>query len=66
MAVSSPARIKANAKYNKKNVVQFKIGFNKKTDADIIAKLEQITERKESKADYVKTLIRKDIKENPS
>ena len=36
---SSAAKIAANARYNEKNVVQIKFGFNKKTDSDIIEHL---------------------------
>lgn len=64
MPKSTEARIAANARYNQKNVKQFKIGLNKSTDADIIAKLEQLKIEKKSQADYVKKLIRKDLSEN--
>ena len=60
MPKSTEARIAANARYNQEHVKQFKIGLNKSTDADIIAKLEQLKNEKKSQADYVKKLIRKD------
>ena len=58
MPKNSPARIAANARYNEKNVVQVKMGFNKKTDSDIIEKLNSV----ENKTGYIKDLIREDIK----
>ena len=59
MGKSSQAKISANARYNDKMVVQFKMGLNKKTDADVIERLNQ----QNSKQGYIKDLIRKDIKE---
>ena len=59
MGKSSQAKISANARYNDKMVVQFKMGLNKKTDADVIERLNQ----QDSKQGYIKDLIRKDIKE---
>lgn len=44
-------------RYDKKNTVQFKMKLNRKTDADIIKKLEEV----KNKQGYVKALIRKDI-----
>lgn len=55
---SSAAKIAANARYNEKNVIQVKFGFNKKTDSDIIEHLQ----KQENKQKYIKTLIRNDIK----
>ena len=55
---SSPARIRANAKYNAKNVRQFVLKFNIKTDADIIAVLDSI---EGSKQGYIRRLIREDM-----
>lgn len=52
----SPHRV-AVAKYNAKNTVQVPIRLNKKTDADILARLDEVP----SKMGYVKALIRKDI-----
>lgn len=53
----SKAQLRAQAKYDKDNTVQFKLKLNKKTDADIIKRL--------SAADniqgYIKELIRLDI-----
>jgi len=55
---SSAAKIAANARYNEKNVIQVKFGFNKKTDSDIIEHLQ----KKENKQKYIKELVRSDIK----
>lgn len=48
---------KSRAKYDAANTVQFKMKLNKKTDADILAKLEQAG----NKQGYIKALIRADI-----
>lgn len=56
--MSTKAQIKAINKYNANNTVSVLLRLNKKTDADIIAKLETV----ESKLGYVKECIRKDIK----
>lgn len=54
---ASKAQLRAQAKYDKDNTVQFKLKLNKKTDKDIIDRL--------SAADniqgYIKELIRLDI-----
>lgn len=55
---SSPAHVRANAKYNAKNVRQFVLKLNIKTDADVIAVLDGI---EGSKQGYIKELIRADI-----
>lgn len=55
---SSPAHVRANAKYNAKNVRQFVLKLNIKTDADVIAVLDSIDG---SKQGYIKQLIREDI-----
>lgn len=57
---STPAQIAASNRYNVANVKQVKIGLNKKTDADVIAKLEEVP----NIAGYIKGLIRDDIKTN--
>lgn len=51
-------RSKASIKYNAKNVKQFKLNLNLKTDQDIISHLESV----DNKQGYVKDLIRKDMK----
>lgn len=54
---TSKAQLRAQAKYDKDNTLQFKLKLNKKTDKDIITRL--------SAADniqgYIKELIRADI-----
>ena len=45
------------AEYDAKNTVQVKMKLNKKHDADIIEKLNEVV----NKQDYIKSLIRKDI-----
>ena len=57
MPKSSAAKIAANARYNAKNVIQVKFGFNKNTDADIIEHLQSL----DNKQAYIKALIREDI-----
>ena len=53
------AKIKANNKFNKANTRMVSLRLNYKTDADIISKLDSV----ESKMGYIKSLIRKDLKE---
>lgn len=57
----SEAQKRANQKYDSQNTQQFKMKLNKKTDADIILRLEQ----QPKKQSYIKALIREDIKRNP-
>lgn len=45
------------ARYDLENTVQIKMKLNKKTDADILEKLDEV----ENKQGYIKGLIRKDI-----
>ena len=54
---SSAERIAASMRYNEENVVQFKMAFNKKTDADILNHLGKMG----NKQGYIKSLIRKDM-----
>ena len=56
---TSDAKIKANNKFNKANTRMVSLRLNYKTDADIISKLDSV----ESKMGYIKSLIRKDLKE---
>ena len=48
---------KSKAKYDRENTVQFKMKLNKKTDADILKRLDEVG----NKQRYVKDLIRDDI-----
>lgn len=56
---TTEAQIRATKKYQEKNTRLMTIRLNLNTDADIIAKLEQV----ESKQGYIKELIRKDMEE---
>lgn len=47
----------AQAKYDKKNTVQFKLKYNKKTDADIIEMLQQCG----NKQGLIRELLRAEI-----
>ena len=47
----------ASARWDAENTVQIKLKLNKVTDADILAKLEEV----ESKQGYIKELIRQDM-----
>jgi hypothetical protein len=46
--------------YDEQNTVQFKMKLNRKTDKDILKKLETV----KSKQGYIKSLIRADIAED--
>lgn len=48
----------AQERYDKENTVSVRLKLNKKTDADIIAKLSKV----DSKQGYIKRLIREDAK----
>ena len=56
--MSTSAQSKASAKYDKENTTTFCMKLNKKTDADILAKLASVP----NKQGYIKDLIRKDLK----
>lgn len=56
--MSTKAQIKAINKFNKQNTVSVLVRLNKKTDADILQKLETV----DSKLGYIKECIRKDLK----
>ena len=55
--MATEAQREAVKRYNQATTVQLAVRLNRRTDADIIAKLEQV----ESKAGYIKQLIRDDI-----
>ncbi len=48
----------AQARYDAKNTVQIRLKLNIKTDADVLARLQQVG----NKQGYIKNLIRADIK----
>lgn len=52
----------AQARYDSANTIRVALKLNKKTDADIISKLNQ----QESKQGYIKKLIRADLRKNDS
>ena len=52
----------AQTTYMKNNTKAYYLRFTKSTDSDIIEKLESVDNR----LGYIKSLIRKDIKENPT
>lgn len=56
--MASEAQIRATKKYDEENTVRLSLKLNKTTDADILAKLEEV----ESKQGYIKELIRRDLK----
>lgn len=56
---SSEARLRANAKYDASHTKQVMLKLNLTTDADILAKLDEV----ENKQGYIKALIRADMKE---
>lgn len=51
------AQLKANAKYKAKLVTRYGFDFNRKTEADILDKLNTVRNR----SGYIKALIRQDI-----
>lgn len=58
MPKASEAQLRAQAKYDARETVQFKMKLNKKTDADVIQRLEE----QPNKQGYVKRLIREDMR----
>ena len=55
--MQTEAQKRAKKKYDEKTAVHVGLKFNKKSDADIIKKLESVG----SKQTYIKELIRKDL-----
>lgn len=55
---ASEAQLRAQEKYDKLNTVKVLLKLNKKTDADVLARLEEV----ENKQGYIKRLIREDIR----
>lgn len=56
--MATKAQIAAVRRYDEKNTTMFAIKLNKKTDADILNKLDSVP----NKQGYIKGLIREDIK----
>ncbi len=50
----------ANKRYREQNIMQLSVNFNRKTEPELVQKLEQV----ENKSGYIKSLIRKDIEES--
>lgn len=55
---TSKAQQEAFRRYQKKAQKRYQLAFHKEYDKDIIAKLDQV----ESKCDYIRQLVRADIK----
>ena len=56
--MASESQLRAIKKYDAANTVKILLKLNKKTDADILQKLEDVG----NKQGYIKELIRKDLK----
>lgn len=46
-----------NYRYSKKNLLKVMVGFNRKTEPELVERME----REENKAGYLKRLVREDI-----
>ena len=57
MATHTQAQLDYIRKYEKENVKQYRLRFNKVYDADVIAKIEE----QPNKIDYIRGLIKQDI-----
>jgi hypothetical protein len=55
--VATEAQIKAQAKYDAKNTRQLHLKLNRRTDCDVLEKLDSVP----SKQGYIKALIRADL-----
>ena len=60
MAKTSDAQLRAVARYDRDETRQIKMKLNVRTDADVLARLDEV----ESKQGYIKSLIREDIAKN--
>lgn len=56
--MATEAQKRAKLKYDEANTVQLKLKLNRKTDADILARLDAVA----NKQGYIKDLIRADLK----
>lgn len=54
---ATDAQKRAVRKYDDVNTVQIKMKLNKKTDADVLGRLDEVS----NKQGYIKSLIREDI-----
>lgn len=57
----SEAQKRAVAKYDAANTIQFHLKLNRKTDADILGRLDEASRQDGGKQGYIKALIRADI-----
>lgn len=55
--MATDAQRRASQKYDAENTVMFAFKFNRKTDADLIQKLQEVPNRQA----YLKSLIRADL-----
>lgn len=55
-------KYRAQAKYDKENTVSVRLKLNKKTDADILERLDGV----KSKQGYIKALVREDMRKRCS
>lgn len=59
--MTSEAQKRASAKYDAENTTVVRMKLNNKTDADILALLQEISTEPGGKQGYIKALIRADI-----
>ena len=59
--MTSEAQKRASAKYDAENTTVVRMKLNNKTDADILALLQEISAEPGGKQGYIKALIRADI-----
>jgi len=64
---TSDAQMRAVAKYDAANTTQIHLKLNLTSDADILARLDEVSkiDAKKGKQGYIKDLIRQDILEHP-
>lgn len=55
--MATEAQLKAGYKYDMKNTKQVHLKFNRRTDEDVLARLDEVP----SKQGYIKRLIREDL-----
>lgn len=53
------AQVRASMRYDEKNTVKFTVKLNRRTDRDLIERMESVS----NKNGYIKELIRKDIED---
>lgn len=55
--MATEAQLKAGYRYDRKNTKQVHLKFNRRTDEDVLARLDEVP----SKQGYIKRLIREDL-----